>query len=114
MEKNILATDQELSLLPREPSINAVLEVIGFIAKFTSVLGKHIEGDPHKNDGLLQFMRSASRRFRDAIRATVPDFRPYERNLSDCAVNDNQGSSFVPTDSSKAIYVEDVIKRADG
>ena len=42
---------------------------------------------------------------------------------SDHAVIDNfvsppflfdDGSSFVPTDSSKAIYVEDVIKRAEG
>ena len=48
---------------------------------FTNDISKHVEGIPDE-DGLLQSVRPAQKRFRFEIRKTPPNFRPYERKYA--------------------------------
>ena len=46
--------------------------------EFGVALLRHVDGIPD-TDGLIQSIRPAQGRFRQAIRATAPNFRPFER-----------------------------------
>jgi hypothetical protein len=71
-------TETTLHQLPKPPSSDPFGEVLHLIGAFTRDLSKHLEGTPNA-DGLLQSISPAQRRFQWAIKATVPEFRPYER-----------------------------------
>ena len=109
--------------LPKPPSADPLSEVLSLISNFSKSLGKYLEGTPNA-DGLLQSIRPSSVAFRDAIRATEPDFRPYERIVASRNpeahkfvapefLANNGGPAYTPTDNSHAIFIDDVKKRAD-
>jgi hypothetical protein len=78
LQKLLRQTETSIHQLPKPPSSDPFGEVLHLIADFTSDLSRHVEGTPNP-DGLMQSIRPAQVRFRSAIRATVPEFRPYER-----------------------------------
>ncbi|OBZ65815.1 Interferon-induced GTP-binding protein Mx [Grifola frondosa] len=116
--QNLLQTTEDnIRRLPMPPSSDAFGEVLHMLATFSRNLAKYLEGTPQV-DGLLQSIRPAQERFQKAIRATAPDFRPYERNSSDSnsftipSFLSNEEKSFAPQNDHDAIYIDDVMKRA--
>ncbi|KAI0740579.1 P-loop containing nucleoside triphosphate hydrolase protein [Earliella scabrosa] len=121
LQKLLAGTDAKLTQLPKPPSTDALSEVLYHISEFSRLLGKHVEGTPHA-DGLLQLVEPACFNFQKAIRATEPDFRPYTRRMATTnpAIHhfqtpsflSNEGELYNPPDDSRAIYLDDVMKRA--
>jgi hypothetical protein len=72
-------TEKSLQELPRPPSADPMSETVRLVAAFTRDLAQLVEGTP-EGDGLLQKIRPHQYAFRKAIRATAPDFRPYNSN----------------------------------
>ena len=116
------ATEEELNELPNEPSKDPVGEVYNVISKFSDALIQYVEGTPGE-DGLLQAIRPEKQRFRQSIRKTGPDFRPYNRPDADDIVKrrnsltkpdflSNEGEVDLPTDDENAIYIDEVMDRA--
>lgn len=52
--------------------------MLGLLNEFSRGLAQHMQGTPGAN-GLLQMIKPRQLRFRKAIRATAPDFKPFER-----------------------------------
>ncbi|KAI1783496.1 P-loop containing nucleoside triphosphate hydrolase protein [Ganoderma leucocontextum] len=122
LERLLAEVDKRLAKLPKPPSADPLSEVLSLLSDFSKSLGKYLEGTP-KADGLLQSIRPSSDAFRDAIRATEPDFRPYERIVASRhpeahkfvapSFLSHEGPAYTPADDSRAIFVDDVKKRAD-
>ncbi|KAH9925885.1 P-loop containing nucleoside triphosphate hydrolase protein [Epithele typhae] len=122
LQKLLADTHTKLLQLPKPPSADPLSEVLFMLSTFTKALGKYIEGTPSA-DGLLQSIRPACDTFCQAIRATEPDFRPYDRAFASSHEDDhkfvvaefisNEGSPFSPPDNSRAIFLDDVMKRAN-
>lgn len=74
-------TAADFQALPKPPSTDPVAEVLHMISTFTRDLHRHLEGTPDEG-GLLQSIRPAQETFKRAIRATAPNFLPYERKDS--------------------------------
>ncbi|KAI0705266.1 P-loop containing nucleoside triphosphate hydrolase protein [Cerioporus squamosus] len=121
LQKLLNTTDEKLTELPKPPSTDAVSEVLYHTSTFAKLLGKHVEGTPNA-DGLLQSIRPAFEKFRKVIKDSEPDFRPYERKVASTnpeihqfvtpSFLSNEGPTFTPADDRKAIYIDDVMKRA--
>jgi len=77
LQAELIRTENSLRSLPRAPSDDALLEILNVLHIFVRDLERHLEGTPNE-DGLIQSIRPAQRRFKRAIRSTAPDFRPYE------------------------------------
>jgi hypothetical protein len=67
-----------LAELPKAPSGDPFSEVLNLLSGFLRDLERHLEGIPEK-DGLLQAVGPSYLEFKKAIRATAPEFLPYER-----------------------------------
>ncbi|KAH9925891.1 P-loop containing nucleoside triphosphate hydrolase protein [Epithele typhae] len=116
----LVESEAKLMKLPKPPSSDALSEVLSLLATFSKALSQYVEGTPNA-DGLLQSIRPSRNTFRDAIRATEPDFRPYDRQF--VTKNEaehtyrappflvNEGSSYTPPDNSRAILIDDVTLR---
>ena len=114
-------TDEKLTHLPKPPSTDALSEVLHLVSTFSKALSKHLEGTPYA-DGLHQTVRPACNEFRRAIRATEPDFRPYDRKLASDNPSahgfvapsfiSNEGIPYIPPDDGHSIFIDDVMKRA--
>lgn len=74
------ALDQ-LAKLPKEPSKNPLHEISALLAAFSMDVSKHVEGKPDE-EGILQSIRPAQEMFKQDIRGTVPQFRPFERSVA--------------------------------
>lgn len=74
----IRKTHQQIETLPKPPPQNALNEVAKLIKDFDADIGRHIEGVPYK-EGIIQRIRVPCKRFRQAIRATAPEFRPFDQ-----------------------------------
>lgn len=81
LQNLIRKTEQDIQKLPKPPSSDPLREVLQLIGSFNRDLSKHLEGTPDRG-GLLQTIRPTQLRFRKAIRATAPGFRPYERKYA--------------------------------
>ncbi|KAF9479395.1 hypothetical protein BDN70DRAFT_878878 [Pholiota conissans] len=86
LEKAILNARDLLSQLPRAPSSDPRSEIATLLHGFTSDLTRHVDGVSDDAEsifghgiGLIQAMRPAQDRFRRAIRATAPNFIPFEK-----------------------------------
>ncbi len=122
IETLLADVDKKLAELPKPPSADPLSEVLSLISDFAKSLGKYLEGTPNA-DGLIQSIRHSSGTFRKAIRATEPDFRPYERSIAlqlpeahifvAPSFLSNEGPAYTPADNSRAIFIDDVKKRAD-
>ena len=113
-------TEAQLGELPREPSKDPVGEVYAVISKLTGALNRYVEGTPNSN-GLLQTIRPKQQAFKEAVRNTAPDFRPFERSdangpaatgLTLPEFLSNEETPRLPEDEGNAIYVDEVMELA--
>jgi len=127
LEKLLDRTTHDLSRLPSPPSSEPVGEILRLIGSFARSIEYLVEGTPDDN-GLIQSLREPRRSFKKAIRQTAPDFRPLarpkksERSLKWPAIPEAPPPIFLKdeeeewqdqTSSSDAIFIEDVMKRAN-
>lgn len=81
IERSILRTREALEDLPKAPSSDPVSEIANMLHGFVRDLARHVEGVPDE-DGLLQSIRPAQTTFRRAVRATAPEFMPFEKRYA--------------------------------
>jgi hypothetical protein len=100
-----------------------MLRLIGLFARSIEYL---VEGTPD-DDGLMQALREPRKSFKKAIRQTAPDFRPLARPKrteklmikqpatppAPIFLKDEEEDWQDQTSSSDAIYIDDVMKRAN-
>jgi len=86
IERKSAQTLERLSRFPPEPSPDPRNDILKLLHEFTSDLKRHVWGVPNDPDsdfgnglGLIQAIRLTQEKFRRTIRATVPKFRPFER-----------------------------------
>ena len=100
-------------------------EILQLINQFKRSVDQVVTGTPDAN-GLIQALREPQGEFRKKIRQTAPDFRPLERpdntnNILAMPVlsetrflsSEEQESDWRPVDPTRAIFIEDVMKRAN-
>jgi len=128
LEKLLERTTHDLSRLPSPPSSEPVGEILRLIGSFARSIEYVVEGTPD-DDGLIQALREPRKSFKKAIRQTAPDFRPLARPKRTEKSMVNQPQPAIPpapiflkdeeedwedqTGSRDAIYIEDVMKRAN-
>ena len=120
LDKTIFDTRERLNKLPKAPSADPVNDICTLIYTFTTDLSRHVEGVADK-DGLLQTIRPAHEKFRQAIRSTAPNFQPFEEkqkakkslSLPSFLLNeeDDTGGNETKEDNG-AIYIDEVMERA--
>lgn len=81
LESSILATRETLEKLPKAPSADPSNEIANLLHGFVRDLARNVEGVPDE-DGLLQLIRPSQESFRRAVRATAPQFQPFERRYA--------------------------------
>jgi hypothetical protein len=101
--------------------------MLRLIGSFARAIEHIVEGTPD-DDGLIQALREPRKSFKKAIRQTAPDFRPLARpsRKTEKSVNKQLAIPQAPiflkdeeedwenqTSSGDAIYIEDVMKRAN-
>ena len=81
----------DLGRLPKKPSDDPRSEISTLLHKFTSDLGRHVEGLPQVigtfdfsgdskfEKGFIQSINAAQEVFRIEIRSTAPNFQPFEK-----------------------------------
>jgi hypothetical protein len=74
-------TEKSIKGLPKAPSEDPLSEIMSLLGIFVRDLERHLEGTPEEG-GLLQRIRPSQERFRREIKATAPDFRPYEKRYA--------------------------------
>ena len=119
IQEMLRTTEAQLAELPREPSQDPVGEVYAMITQLAGALDRWVEGTPSA-DGLLQTIRPKQQEFRDAVRNTAPDFRPFERadaggaaaSLTLPEFLSNEETPGLPVDDAEAIYVDEVMALA--
>ena len=140
LQKLIRATDESLHILPKPPSEDAFAEIFHLISEFIGDLRVYLEGTPYA-DGLLQAIRPYQVGFKNAVRATAPEFRSQTEEsgcdglmyaASSCSDSDGDDATCIkaatfgflaseedaskfmpPTDDRNVITVHDVMKRAE-
>jgi hypothetical protein len=128
LEKLLERTTHDLSRLPSPPSSEPVGEMLRLIGSFARSVEYLVEGTPD-DDGLIQALREPRKSFKKAIRLTAPDFRPLARpkrtenvrfvnkqpsiTLAPIFLKDEEEDWQDQTSSSDAIYIEDVMRRAN-
>jgi hypothetical protein len=75
-------TEDSIKSLPKAPSEDPLSEIMNLLGLFVRNLEHHLEGTPEEG-GLLQRIRSSQEQFRGEIKATAPDFRPYEKRYAE-------------------------------
>jgi hypothetical protein len=124
LEKLLEDTEAKLRKLPRPPSSDSFGDILSHIHAFIRVLERHVEGIPHK-DGLIQRIRPALENFRKVIRATAPNFRPYEAKFASRKTKFDSDPKFLENEeaivesdgsdlstSRDAIYIDEVMQQA--
>lgn len=143
LQKLIQRTEEGIRHLPKPPSQDYLGEILHLISDFVRDLGTCLEGTPDAG-GLLQTIRPHQEKFRHAIQATSPDFRPTTRPKKVKAIppesaftfsaspSDSEDSEstktstisgleflaneeetvWAPQDDARAIYIDEVMKRA--
>ncbi|CAK5274279.1 unnamed protein product [Mycena citricolor] len=122
LEKTIQKTLATLQQLPKPPSPDPIGEVAGMMHSLVDEINRVIDGVPTA-DGLLQVIRPAQESFRSQIRATAPDFRPFESGspvIEDFhepqfLTNEDGQSSGMTTlvaGREKPIFIDEVMQRA--
>ncbi|KAI0250036.1 P-loop containing nucleoside triphosphate hydrolase protein [Lactifluus subvellereus] len=122
LDRLLEKTNHDISRLPSPPSSEPVAEIMKLIGAFVRSV-EHLVGGSPDDDGLIQALRGPRLEFKKAIRQTAPDFRPLERPKDVKAVpappplsflsNEEGEQDYEPGDPRRAIFVEDVMKRAN-
>ncbi|KAJ4482537.1 P-loop containing nucleoside triphosphate hydrolase protein [Lentinula aciculospora] len=81
LQQLIQKTREDLNKLPKEPSQDPLSDISVMIHGFGVDLSKILEGISEP-DGLLQCIRPARETFKEEIRKTAPEFRPYEKKYA--------------------------------
>ena len=107
------STRASLAQLPDQTK-NPVAKASKIIGDFLTAVERHLEGAPGR-DGLHQAIRQPFSEFAAAIRASVPDFRPYP---SSAAKTSPGGSIILPYPNvamkdSRIIYLDEVKELAN-
>lgn len=92
LEKSLAFTRNNLTQLPKQPSNDPRGEISALLHGFASDVSRHIEGLPistagpfanrakeSPREGLIQDINAAQEKFLQQIRATAPNFRPFEK-----------------------------------
>ncbi|KAG6810925.1 hypothetical protein H0H92_009760 [Tricholoma furcatifolium] len=77
INRSIANTRESINNLPKPPSRDPRNEISTLLHNFVRDLAKRVTGTP--TDGLLQAIRPEQDSFRRSIRATAPDFQPFEK-----------------------------------
>lgn len=110
-------TRKELNDLPSPPSRDPKGEIYRLVTSFTQDLSRCIEGSPEA-DGILQSIRPLQEKFRKAIRATAPNFRPYKRGggggkeFYNPGFLSNEEQMYVMPNNQTIIHVDEVMAMA--
>jgi len=118
LQSLVKATRKSLNALPDPPSKDPVSEVIHLVATFTRELSRYIEGTPDPK-GILQAIHPLQQEFRRSIRKSAPNFRPYPRvddektEFRSPAFLENEEDSAADLDTSKTIFIDEVMDRAN-
>ncbi|KAI0032843.1 P-loop containing nucleoside triphosphate hydrolase protein [Vararia minispora EC-137] len=131
LEKLLAATESSILRLPPPPSDDPVAEVLRFIGAFTLAVERLSEGIPG-DDGLFQTLHLAQAAFQKSIRLSAPDFRPFERAIARSVspvlpyqpdpaevppphflTNEEDEKTYPLQDDSKAIFIDDIMSRAN-
>jgi hypothetical protein len=112
--------NDDISGLPNAPTDEPEVEMMRLIGAFVRSIEHSVAGTPDSN-GLIQAIRRPQERFKKEIRQTAPDFRPLERNFDPAPVlpeprflsNEEDESEWQPTDANRAIFVDEVMNRAN-
>ncbi|KAG9082166.1 hypothetical protein FS749_007065, partial [Ceratobasidium sp. UAMH 11750] len=116
-------TMESLRALPDEISDDPAAEVLNLVMKFHRQVEMHVEGIPD-GDGLIQQIRTVQDKFRQAIRHSAPDFRPFKRpsndeekekdpKMPDAAFLNEEESAEVEDISDRTLFEDDVSKLSD-
>ncbi|KAF9258340.1 hypothetical protein L218DRAFT_1005081 [Marasmius fiardii PR-910] len=126
LETAILNARSGLRRLPKAPSSDPLNEISSMLFSFKMDVDKYVEGVPDRS-GLHQTIRPHREKFRQAIRRTAPDFKPYERRQGprtvpqpDFLAHEEEADAGEVVDDeyeedkeSDAIYIEEVLQRAN-
>jgi hypothetical protein len=122
VEKLLDQVNHDLSRLPNPPSSEPVGDMLRLIGAFIRSVERLVDGTSDE-DGLMQALRGPRIQFRRAIRQTAPDFRPHGRPSKseiqmippeyDFLSNEEEEWESQPSDSSSAIFIEDVMTKAN-
>jgi hypothetical protein len=125
LDRLLEQTDHDISRLPNPPSAEPLAELLKLIGLFVRSVEQVITGAPEAN-GLMQALREPREEFKKKIRLTAPDFRPLERpnNTTNSLAmsvlpeprflsSEEQESEWQNVDPTRAIFVEDVMERAN-
>lgn len=120
-------TERELEELPQPPPSNPLGEVLRILDEFKKDLSEWVEGTPDA-DGLMQSIRPHTVKFRRRIRATAPNFVPWESHKANQYTtlpaatflsNEEESESdalcdgpAIDVESGAVIYVDKVMDRA--
>ena len=112
--------EHDISRLPIPPTSEPMEEMFKLVDLFVGSLQCLVDGTPEK-DGLIQTLRKSQEVFKGDIRQTAPDFRPFERPRNGSTVpllppprflsNEEPESVSQPLDTTRAIFVEDVMEK---
>ncbi|KAF8181827.1 P-loop containing nucleoside triphosphate hydrolase protein [Pholiota molesta] len=121
-------TRESLSRLPPQPTSDPRSEILLLLHKFTQDLALQIEGIPDSVDsvadlGLVQAIRPEQEKFKRAIRATAPNFWPFEKPTSGdkqlpvaeflrSEEGDVDGDVFRCLFTPQKIYIDEVLEKA--
>ena len=124
IQKLIGKTEEGIRQLSKPPSKDAVTEILHLIADFIRDLSLCVEGTPEA-DGLMQAIRPHQITFKEAVRATAPDFQPscsattslpFREDVADTEAfgfwsNEEGHEKLTAGDSRSTIYIDDVMNR---
>jgi hypothetical protein len=114
--------DDDISHLPNPPTDEPVVEMMKLMGAFIHSIEDSVTGTPD-DDGLIQALHGPRDQFKKEIRQSAPDFRPLERpkDINTAPVlpephflsNEETESEWQPTDANRAIFVDEVMKKAN-
>ncbi|KAF7311764.1 hypothetical protein MIND_00186800 [Mycena indigotica] len=118
LDKSIQQTYDSLQQLPNPPSADPVAEVAAMLSAFVQDLKQMVDGVP-RVDGLIQRIRPAQEKFRDAIQHTVPNFCPLDGSTHAKVADDLDFEALLAipegeeVPDGETIFVDEVAKRAN-
>jgi hypothetical protein len=117
----IQKTEDDIRALPKPPSNDPFMEVLHLVGDFLNDVSRHLEGTTEE-DGLLQSIRPAQLKFKQAIRATVPKFVPYKKSSETRSLpsptflaneeSESEDAFQITTDMEGVIHIDEVYDKA--
>ncbi len=122
LDRLLEQVNNDISALPAPPSSEPMVEIMKRIGVFVRSIEHIVAGAPDEN-GLIQALHGPQEKFKDQIRLTAPDFRPFEqpRDVSAAPVlpqpgflsNEEAESEWQSNDANRIIFIDEVMDRAN-